>query len=775
MNGRSTSDCGSATHRRWLWLSGIALTAVALSWVGAAVAQPPKPHHHAPIAQPPPPAPPKPVHAPPAHSHAQAPPKHAPPVHSKHVEPPTGAKTSGPPLHAKHGEAPHQGKQQGDPPKHAKDGGPVHHSKEGAATQHAKHNEPDHKSKRDEPARNAKHNEPAHHSKHGESPNHSKQDGPHHAKHGEAPNHSKQGGPVQASHAVTPHHSKHGEPPHHGKNDKNDKNNKTGNHDKHDKHPKNHKHDKDDSKSTSKSAGPAPQSKGSTQSTQPPQKQTTSSASNPNLAPILAAPSPGPSAPAESKGSEPAAAEATRPEFEAPMRVGASMPDRDVDDKRQVGLAGDKAAIGKTTRSVPAAVGSWAAPLPPQVGTYRPNEVLGLNLSPAALERLRREGFKTQGSSASGLTHILLPEGLDPWAAQRRFEHDFQQGFALNFFYNHYRSVLDDNPHGAVPTTPSEGCSTERCYGPKVIGWQTHLAECAEGVKIGVVDTGFDETHPAFTKRAVKPTIVMRPEGNAAPNWHGTSVLSLLAGAPKSSTPGLIPNANFLIADIFFKDDRGLAQTDTVRILEALQRLDEKGAQIINMSLVGPRDELVRRRIVDMSTRKGVLFIAAAGNDGKDAPPGYPAAYEEVIAVTAVDSMRQSYADANRGSYISVAAPGVKIWTAYPGNKEAMVSGTSFAVPFVTAIAAASYKTSRLKTLLADKRGPLDPKGAILAAFSIDKLGNGEPADQRIYGLGLVKAPSSCTPASQPVTARAKQPIAVPDSWPTAVRRTSLQ
>ena len=268
----------------------------------------------------------------------------------------------------------------------------------------------------------------------------------------------------------------------------------------------------------------------------------------------------------------------------------------------------------------------------------------------------------------------------------------------------------------------------------------------------------------------------MLPETGAgkAPNWHGTSVLSLLAGAPKSSTPGLIPNADFLIADAFFKNAKGLAQTDTVRLLEALQRLDETGAQIINMSLVGPWDELVRRRIVDMSTRKGVLFIAAAGNDGERALPGYPAGYEEVIAVTAVDSKRQGYADANRGSYISVAAPGVKIWTALPGNMEGMVSGTSFAAPFVTAIAAVTYNTGRMKALLGDKRGPLDPKAAMLAAFSIDKLGNGEPADQRIYGLGLAKAPSSCTPASQPVAATAKPPVAVPAALPTGIRRTSL-
>jgi subtilisin family serine protease len=113
-------------------------------------------------------------------------------------------------------------------------------------------------------------------------------------------------------------------------------------------------------------------------------------------------------------------------------------------------------------------------------------------------------------------------------------------------------------------------------------------------------------------------------------------VLSLLAAAATSSTPGLVPEAQFLVADAFFKNAFGRARTDTVHVLEALQRLEEHGAQIINMSLVGPSDELVHERIADMSA-KGVVFVAAAGNGGPAAPPGYPAAYKEVIAVTAVD------------------------------------------------------------------------------------------------------------------------------------------
>lgn len=190
---------------------------------------------------------------------------------------------------------------------------------------------------------------------------------------------------------------------------------------------------------------------------------------------------------------------------------------------------------------------------------------------------------------------------------------------------------------GVVPAGGSIGCTTERCYGRKIIGWRNQLGACAMGVKIGVIDTGYDAADPAFEKLALKPKVVMEDPSSRAPNWHGTGVLSPLAAAATSSTPGLVPEAQFLVADAFFKNALGRARTDTAHVLEALQRLEEHGAQIINMSLVGPSDELVHERIADMSA-KGVVFVAAAGNGGPAAPPGYPAAYKEVIAVTAVEA-----------------------------------------------------------------------------------------------------------------------------------------
>jgi hypothetical protein len=471
---------------------------------------------------------------------------------------------------------------------------------------------------------------------------------------------------------------------------------------------------------------------------------------------------------AEPRAPEPVA-DGERTQWEALTKVGASPSEKDATDKRQAKLPDEKAAAKKMAADVPTAVRFWASRMPPPPGTYSSQEVLAFNLTPAARERLRQMGYTARATSVSGLTQVSLPEGVDAWTAQRRLEAELQHGFSLNYFYDHYVSghgyaVLDSAPIEAevVKEGGSKGCRTERCYGRRVIGWQDRLAECAKGVKVGMIDTGYDARHPSF--KGLNARVVMEDKANRAPDWHGTGVLSLLASDAESSTPGLVPEAEFLIADAFFQNSFGRARTDTARVLEALQRLEEHGAQVINMSLVGPSDDLVHDRIADMSTRKGVVFVAAAGNGGPAAPPGYPAAYKEVIAVTAIDDRKRSYDYANRGRYIDVAAPGVRIWTALPDNKEGMLNGTSFAAPFVTAVAAVTYNSTPLRAQLAEGRLPLDPKGAMLAAFAIERLGNGERNDQ--YGLGLVKAPSRCGPATPPTLATVKKPPAVAAELP---------
>jgi subtilisin family serine protease len=218
-----------------------------------------------------------------------------------------------------------------------------------------------------------------------------------------------------------------------------------------------------------------------------------------------------------------------------------------------------------------------------------------------------------------------------------------------------------------------------------------------------------------------------------------------------------MPDAAYVVVDAFFasadeSDGERQAQTitDTDHLLWALETLQQHRAQVVNMSLVGPSDPAVHAMIRKMA-QAGTVFVAAAGNGGPAGIAAFPAAYAEVIAVTAVDRNRHSYAEANHGTYIDVAAPGVRVWTALPGERQGFLSGTSFAVPFVTAIIAASYDAAPMKTAGSDKRRTLSPKEEAMARMAIEKLGAGEAGTRdSIFGFGLVHAPANCAPSSRP-------------------------
>jgi hypothetical protein len=462
-----------------------------------------------------------------------------------------------------------------------------------------------------------------------------------------------------------------------------------------------------------------------------------------------------------------------------PMKLGAPKDTDEPEAKSIVKSAADKARASNAEDDGPRRVISLGTGAPPLPGSYG-REILTGPLPPVVRKRLERFEFEVKEGSSSGLTRVVPPPRLDAWESLRGLEKEFPtQGFALNYVYQPYRPVVEDAPIVSNMSL-SKGCSSSRCYGRELIEWNKRPAElaCAEGVKVGVIDTGFDQTHPAFKGARIK--VVMSPASDArAKDWHGTAVLALLAGSPESSTPGFIPEAQFLLADAFFDAGGGQPQTDTLHLLEALERLQKEGARIINMSLVGPPDDLVRDRIAYMSKRKGVVFVAAAGNGGVHGARAYPAAYPEVIAVSAVDSNGRGYRNATRGDYINLVAPGVQVTTAWPGNKEAMVTGTSFSAPFVTAMVAVTYNNSPLKALIGTRQqATFDPKKLTMAGLFIKDL-QGSEDGRKLFGQGLIQAPADCSPKSapQPWAARVNRRLTTtgPTTWPTDVRPASFQ
>lgn len=427
-----------------------------------------------------------------------------------------------------------------------------------------------------------------------------------------------------------------------------------------------------------------------------------------------------------------------------------------------------QAKSGDTAKSADGSAARRSSPgdLSLRVPLVNQAHILARNLTAQTLKNATDLGLKVKGSRSidvlgTTVTQLVVPPHLDIAQARAALQQIApDSALSFNQQYRLYPQAKGESSQvSQEPARSTGGCTPDRCYGARAIGWQGDLGVCARDLKIGVIDTGIDGSHPALSHDSGRISYgVIGPEKRAPGNdLHGTGVLALLAGDPRSSTPGLVPRAKFFVADIFFADEKGLPVSTTMHLLEALDWMERMQVQIINLSLSGPSDDLVkaaiakmsRTRTVDGASRPGTIFIAAAGNGGPGAPPSYPAAYSEVVAVTAVSKDLRSYRRANQGDYIDIAAPGVDIWTALPDGRQGFQTGTSFATPYVTAVVASVYRNlPRTRT-----------KTAVLQHLPVQDLG--APGPDRIYGRGLVNAPASCDPDKTPVVAR-RVPAVVP-------------
>jgi subtilisin family serine protease len=207
-----------------------------------------------------------------------------------------------------------------------------------------------------------------------------------------------------------------------------------------------------------------------------------------------------------------------------------------------------------------------------------------------------------------------------------------------------------------------------------------HRLARGRNIKIALIDTGVDTGHPELAGLGIE-TFDATGTGRVRADVHGTAMLGILGG--RKQLVGVAPDARILAARAIGTD--GEATTESVH--KALAWSFSNGAQIINIGLGGPRDPLLQEEIAAAIAR-GTIIVAAAGNGGENAPPVYPAAYKDVIAVTAVDASDKVYLEANHGNYITLAAPGVDIPTPVLNRAYGTASGTSYAAAHVSGVIA---------------------------------------------------------------------------------------
>ena len=190
---------------------------------------------------------------------------------------------------------------------------------------------------------------------------------------------------------------------------------------------------------------------------------------------------------------------------------------------------------------------------------------------------------------------------------------------------------------------------------------------------IGIIDGGV-AAHPSLRGPIPQRGVVT---GAPRPSNHGTAIASLIAG--QGIVRGASPGVPLLVADVFGADPAG---GNAMALTRALGWMVGRGVRVVAVSLVGAANPLVQRAIQQARAR-GTWVVAAVGNDGRAAPPAFPASYPGVIAVTAVDGRGRILIEAGRALHLDYAAPGADMAAASGRGTVVPVRGTSFAVPLV--------------------------------------------------------------------------------------------
>lgn len=253
---------------------------------------------------------------------------------------------------------------------------------------------------------------------------------------------------------------------------------------------------------------------------------------------------------------------------------------------------------------------------------------------------------------------------------------------------------------------------------------QAHALATGGDIRIAIIDSSIDADHPDLQGTVVaRFDAVKTPD---RPDRHGTAMASAIAAHGRLT--GIAPAARLLAARAFDPAAAGATRSTTARLLDSLQWAASSEARIVNMSFAGPADPRLRDMLV-AARRRGMVLIAAAGNAGPTAAPAYPAAYPEVIAVTATDSEDKLFAQANRGPHVAIASPGVGILVAAPNAVYDVTSGTSVAAAHVSGLAA----------LLLERHPRLTPD-TLQSALMRSARDLGEPGRDVDYGAGLANA-----------------------------------
>lgn len=224
------------------------------------------------------------------------------------------------------------------------------------------------------------------------------------------------------------------------------------------------------------------------------------------------------------------------------------------------------------------------------------------------------------------------------------------------------------------------------------------------GVRVAIIDTGLDVSHPDFRGRNITRALFAPPGTGLEPtNSHGTHCAGTACGARqplRGPRYGIASDSEIYALKVFNDDPRrpGARRGD---VLMAMEHAHQQGCRILSLSLgsaTNGAEDIDYTRAISRLRRAGSLTIAAAGNEGRwGYRVGAPASSPDAVAVAAVDQ-RLLRADFSNTGALDIAGPGVDVISSVIGGATAAYSGTSMAAPHVAGVAALWLEQDRALT-----------------------------------------------------------------------------
>jgi len=283
--------------------------------------------------------------------------------------------------------------------------------------------------------------------------------------------------------------------------------------------------------------------------------------------------------------------------------------------------------------------------------------------------------------------------------------------------------------------------------------------QLGKGVTVAVLDTGVNRTHFSLVRqKVVRASVVPGSPDGIDRNGHGTFCCGEIAGKDRSTEgilySGISPGVRLISIQVLTHQGWGTDQM----ISDGLRMARSLGANIISLSIGGSSEMPLTRKEIAACYTAGITIIAAAGNDGPNGKPNYPALYEECISVAAtgpVPSMGLA-GFSSRGEYVDACAPGEDIPGPTGSEGYGRWDGTSMACPIVAGAAAILREQLMAK-------GWTDPVAIRIAVRRLLIAGCRAlvgPASQTIgSGAGLIDVSASIRQIDQPIDEPPPPPV----------------